>query len=122
MASFGRQLQAIWNKKCPRCFQGDIYKRGMNMHAQCPSCGLLLEREQGYFMGAMYISYAMASVFLGLGTLIVYLLAPTWDLGLIILLVGLFFLPFVPAVTRFSRVIWIYFDRWAWPDQGQPPL
>jgi len=90
------------------------------MNARCPVCGLLLKREQGYFMGAMYISYALATVLLGAGTLILHLLVPTWDLGLVILLVGLGFLPFAPAVTRYSRVIWIHFDRWAWPDPSQP--
>jgi uncharacterized protein (DUF983 family) len=121
MASFRRHLQAIWKKQCPRCFRGAIYRHGMNMHARCPECGLLLEREQGYFMGAMYISYALASVILGLGSYGVYLLLPDWDLGVIVLLVGVAFLPFVPAVTRYARIIWIHFDRWAWPDQSDPP-
>jgi uncharacterized protein (DUF983 family) len=119
MASFGRHLVAIWNKRCPRCFQGALYERGMKMHAHCPVCNLLLEREPGYFVGAMYISYALASFFLGIGTLIGYLLFPETELSWIILVVGLIFLPFVPAVTRYSRIIWIHFDRWAWPDQSR---
>ena len=40
---------------------------------------------------------------------------------IIILIVALVFLPFVPAVTRYARVLWIHFDRWAWPDPSQPP-
>ena len=120
MASFAKHLAAIWNKKCPGCFQGDIYQSGMKMNPRCPVCGLLIEREQGYFMGAMYISYTLATVFLGLGTFIAYLLAPSLDLGLHILIAGLVFLPFVPSVTRYSRIIWIHFDRWAWPDSSEP--
>ena len=27
------------------------------------------------------------------------------------------YLPFVPLVTRYARVLWIYFDRWAWPSR-----
>jgi uncharacterized protein (DUF983 family) len=121
MASFRRHLRAIWKKQCPRCFEGAIYKSGMRMNERCPVCDLPLERERGYFVGAMYISYALASLFLGLGAYAVYLLAPNLDLGLIVLLVGLLFIPFVPAVTRYSRVIWIHFDRWAWPDQSHSP-
>ena len=30
------------------------------MHPLCPSCQLKYEREQGYFVGAMYFSYGMA--------------------------------------------------------------
>jgi hypothetical protein len=26
------------------------------------------------------------------------------------------FLPFVPMLYRYSRVLWLYFDRWAWPE------
>src|SRR5438552_15803247 len=58
MPSFFQRVCAVWHKRCPRCLQGPIYERGMTMHARCPVCGLRLEREQGYFMGAMYISYA----------------------------------------------------------------
>lgn len=118
MANFRRHLRAIWKRQCPGCLEGPIYQRSMKMNTRCPVCGLLLECEQGYFMGAMYISYTLASLFLGLVALLLHLLAPTWDLGLIILLAGALFLPFVPAVTRYSRVLWIHFDRWAWPDRS----
>ena len=30
------------------------------MFERCPVCGLKFEREQGYFLGAMYVSYALA--------------------------------------------------------------
>jgi uncharacterized protein (DUF983 family) len=120
MASLRQRLRAIWKRQCPCCFQGAIYQSGMKMNARCPVCGILLEREQGYFMGAMYISYTLASIFLGLGLLVIHLLAPDLDLGLIVLIVAVLFLPFVPAVTRYSRVLWIHFDRWAWPDRSQP--
>ncbi len=120
MASFRQHLYAIWNKRCPACFHGAIYAHGMTMHERCPQCGLLMEREQGYFMGALYISYALATIFLGLATFGVHLLLPNGDLGIIILCVGAAFLPFVPAVTRYSRIIWIHFDRWAWPDAPPP--
>jgi uncharacterized protein (DUF983 family) len=29
------------------------------MHERCSACHLKFEREQGYFLGAMYINYAM---------------------------------------------------------------
>jgi len=39
------------------------------------------------------------------------------DLGWAILLAILAYLPFVPLVFRYSRVIWIFFDRWVWPEE-----
>jgi len=32
------------------------------MNDRCPACDLKFEREQGYFLGAMYISYGVALV------------------------------------------------------------
>lgn len=116
MATLGKHLWAIWQKKCPRCLQGAIYVRGNQMNPRCPVCGLVMEREQGYFLGAMYVSYTLATLFLGLAMLVVHFIVPEWDLGVAVLLAGVVFIPFVPAVTRYSRIIWIHFDRWAWPE------
>ena len=77
---------------------------------------LVFEREEGYFLGAMYISYALSCLFLGLGMLAAYLIWPELDLGWAVLIAAVAYLPFVPAVFRSSRVLWIYLDRWLWPD------
>jgi len=85
------------------------------MNPGCPVCGLPFEREEGYFLGAMYVSYAISMVVLGLMMWVASLLLPTWDLGILVLVACVFYLPLVPMVFRYSRVIWIHFDRWAWP-------
>src|SRR5262249_43775980 len=107
---------ALCRMRCPRCCDGKIYLRGMTMNPRCPVCDLLFEREPGYFMGALYISYTLAIVFLLAAMWILSTLLPSVDLGWIVLMCAVCFLPFVPMVTRYSRVIWIYFDRWAWPS------
>jgi hypothetical protein len=66
-------------------------------------------------MGALYISYGMASMILLVGLGIGAWLLPEVDLGWIVLMCVALFIPLVPTVTRYARVIWIYFDRWAWP-------
>src|ERR1051326_193934 len=48
--------------KCPRCGRGSLYERPFPMYPNCSSCGLKFEREQGYFVGAIYVNYA-ATVF-----------------------------------------------------------
>lgn len=107
---------ALARMRCPRCCDGKIYQRGMSMNARCPVCDLQFEREPGYFMGALYISYALAIVCLLFGLWIGTLILPEVDLGWLVLLSAVCFVPFVPVVTRYSRVIWIFFDRWAWPS------
>ena len=44
--------------KCPRCGVGRLYHRAFSMHESCLHCGLKFEREQGYFVGAIYVNYA----------------------------------------------------------------
>src|ERR1043165_230720 len=108
---------ALFAQRCPRCCQGKIYAHGMQMNERCPICNLRFEREPGYFLGALYISYGMASIILMIGLGIGSLLLPGVDLGWIVLICAVLFIPFVPMVTRYARVIWIFFDRWAWPTR-----
>jgi len=80
------------------------------MQECCPNCGLKFEREQGYFLGAMYISYALALItIVALGLLLWACTA--WSLQKITWWAILLFLPLVPTLTLFSRVLWIYLDR-----------
>jgi uncharacterized protein (DUF983 family) len=118
---FARKLFGLLQQRCPRCLKGPIYRRGMAMHTHCPQCQLRYEREPGYFMGAMYISYGLATLIIGAFMLMLHLTLPTWDLGWIVLLATGIFLPFVPFTSRFARVIWMYFDHWAWPTTSDPP-
>jgi uncharacterized protein (DUF983 family) len=56
---------ALLHQMCPRCraariFRSSIFTGFPRMHEYCPVCGLKFEREEGYFLGAMYISYGLA--------------------------------------------------------------
>ncbi len=106
---------AILRQRCPHCREGRVFRSATEMNPGCPVCGLPFEREEGYFLGAMYVSYAISMVVLGLMMWVASLLLPTWDLGILVLVACVFYLPLVPMVFRYSRVIWIHFDRWAWP-------
>ena len=44
--------------RCPRCGTGRLYGKPFRMHDRCAHCTLKFEREQGYFIGAIYINYA----------------------------------------------------------------
>jgi uncharacterized protein (DUF983 family) len=120
-------LQKCWallRQRCPHCCQGKIYERGMQMHTICPVCHLRFEREPGYFLGSLYISYGMATICLLFGLWIGSMLMPNLDLGWVVLIAAACFIPFVPMVTRYAKVIWIFFDRWAWPtrpDENEDP-
>ena len=55
------RFQAILRQKCPVCLQGNDHRSGITMNEVCPVCGLRFEREQGYFLAAMYVAYGHGS-------------------------------------------------------------
>jgi hypothetical protein len=99
------------------------------MHEDCPACGLDFDRgDPGHFTGAMYVSYALAIPLLTLLTSIEYLILPAWSLFRLVVLASLLCVPLIPWLWQYSRVIWIYFDRYFDPDDapdgaalGHPP-
>jgi hypothetical protein len=87
-----------------------IYWGFPKMNDRCPTCGLHFNREPGYFLGAMYISYALAlGLFFACG-LILWVLT-RWRLSKVAIGALLFVLPFAPMLTFLSRVLWIYLDQ-----------
>jgi len=48
--------------RCLRCGEAPMFQGLFRMLAECPTCGLKFEREQGYFLGAIYINYAATVV------------------------------------------------------------
>lgn len=85
------------------------------MHARCPVCGLKFEREPGYFLGAMVIGYTLAVPVMGAAILLLWR-ATRWEWNTILIASGVALLPFVPAITRWARVLWIHFDRGVDPE------
>jgi uncharacterized protein (DUF983 family) len=114
-------LKSIFRQLCPRCrvgkiFESTIYWGWPKTNDRCPVCGLHFYREDGYFLGAMYFSYALGSAVLTTLTAIFWGLT-NWRLEKILLWAFLFFLPFVPTITLLSRVLWIYLDQAIDPER-----
>jgi uncharacterized protein (DUF983 family) len=113
-------LADILHQRCPRCRSGAIFRysifRGFpKMLERCPVCDLKFEREQGYFLGAMYISYGLALGIIALFTFGFWAATDWWITSATIWAVVLF-LPLAPTITLFSRVLWIYLDQTADPE------
>lgn len=80
------------------------------MYPRCQVCDLKFEREEGYFLGAMYISYGLALVTIAAFTLLLRAFTSwTWTRDIILALI--LFLPLAPLLTLFARVLWIYLDQ-----------
>jgi hypothetical protein len=88
------------------------------MHANCPSCGLLFEREPGYFVGAMYLSYALAVPAYSLLVVAARLALPRLSFGHLLAVGGLLLSILTPLLFRYARVAWIHLDRALHPGEG----
>ena len=81
------------------------------MYERCPICDLKFERESGYFLGAMYISYGLGVICVGLIALVLWGVT-SWELVRVIVWASVLYLLLVWPITLFSRVVWLYLD-WA---------
>jgi len=103
-----RRVLAILRLRCPRCLQGRVFRGLWRTNERCAVCGLVIEREPGYFIGAMYASY-------GFGLLTTAYWLPMLLMGVDPVIVTA--LPVVhlvvqtPIAFRYSRVIWLHVDH-----------
>jgi uncharacterized protein (DUF983 family) len=105
---------AIVHAKCPRCRRGDMFATPMYsfksqaMNKNCPHCGLVFEREPGYFYVAMFASYALfVAEMITLSVTISVLTGSTnpWLYVSVIIAAGIILSPFN---FRYSRVMLLY--------------
>ncbi len=109
-------IYSVVHDKCPRCNEGDLFvnknwytaKNIGVMPDQCAVCGQDFKIEDGFFLGATYVSYALTialTVPLLAVSYFVFNLDFMWMLP--VLAVLLFLL--MPPILRLSRSIWINF-------------
>jgi uncharacterized protein (DUF983 family) len=97
--------------RCPRCRSGRIFRGRLAMNPTCPTCDLRFEREAGYFTGAMYVNYVLALPVMAVCVAAVWLIAPQASFWTVVAVATALFLPFVPALFRYSRIVWIHLDQ-----------
>ncbi len=47
-------------KRCPRCGKRGVFDGWFKLKEHCPSCALVFQGEEGGFLGAMVLNYALA--------------------------------------------------------------
>jgi uncharacterized protein (DUF983 family) len=103
------RIAPLLRRRCPRCREGAIFAGLLRMHPQCPVCGLVFHREPGYFLGAMYFSYALGVA--AVTPLVVWGLAADWPLATIGWAATALLAVLSPWLFQYSRVLWLWFDR-----------
>ena len=110
------RFQALRRGLCPVCRGAPIFVGRWRMNETCPACGTRFERAPGYFVGAMYISYALAMLVLIVMVVVFELGAfRSWPLPVVVTLALGVYLLLVPPLFRWSRILWIHFgERIRW--------
>lgn len=108
-------LKSIYQCKCPRCHEGDMFLEGQFfnpakfsvMNKNCSNCGQSFEPEPGYYFGAMFISYGINTALFISVWVALYLFEEDYSLTLLLTLLGVAAIVFLPFIYRTSRSVWI---------------
>jgi uncharacterized protein (DUF983 family) len=111
-------ILSVLNEKCPNCNKGYVFKKNVSllnlpvMNDECEKCKYHFDREPGYFLGAMYISYGLA-VLQGIITFLIlhysFPLLSTFYKTLIVILVMILL---GRKNYKLSRVLYIHIFPW----------
>ncbi|MFN2581477.1 MAG: DUF983 domain-containing protein [Candidatus Dormibacteria bacterium] len=105
------RLRAILSQRCPVCLRGAMFSGRWTMNAVCPVCEHRFEREQGFFQGAMYVSWILSVGYLAiLAVLAQLVVAPRIGIAAAVVCVVLIHVICIPIVFRYSRVIWAHLN------------
>jgi len=108
------KLYSIATNTCPKCNVGSFFKTSNpydlknfdKTNSSCSYCGESFLREPGFYIGAMYISYAL-TVAMTVAAFVGFVLI--FDFEIEYVLAGLIFaiLLLLPILFRTARIIWI---------------
>jgi uncharacterized protein (DUF983 family) len=111
----GLKLYSIVNEKCPVCHEGDYFmtnkpydlKNFDKSKEVCSTCEHKYEIENGFYYGAMYVSYGLSVAFgvsIFMAMYVLFDALPLW-LYVFSIIVGIILL--MPISFRVSRMIWM---------------
>jgi uncharacterized protein (DUF983 family) len=110
-------LRRALGLRCPRCGGAPLFDGLVRMRPRCGACGLVFERETGYFIGAIYINYAVT---VGLALAGYFALEAWWapPVGWQVGLWSLFVVLFPLWSFRYSKALWLGLDHLVDPAES----
>jgi uncharacterized protein (DUF983 family) len=122
----GTRLYSILANKCPRCHEGDFFKTKNpydlkdfdKINGHCPVCGENFEREPGFYIGSMYVSYALSTA-LTVSTFVIFVLLLDFDVLNVLYVLLPLFIVLLPVFFRTARIIWLNLFVGYSPEKAQ---
>ena len=110
----GNLFIRVMKEKCPNCGKGDVYRKKTKflelpvMKDDCDICHYHFDREPGYFLGAMYISYGLAVIQGIITFLALYIFLPSLPTIYVVLAILAVISLFSLKNYKLSRIIYIH--------------
>lgn len=110
-ASLGRMFARGLRKHCVCCGGGRLFDGWLKMKAECPTCGYRFEREEGFFLGAFVLSFAVMQATVGICIAAgLVLTLPDPPVGLLAAVTSAVVTLVIVGFYPFSKTIWAAFD------------
>jgi uncharacterized protein (DUF983 family) len=105
-------------RRCPRCGAGHLFSRWFKLVPRCPRCDYLFVREEGFFLGAFVINFAVTEISLGIVLALLIALEAGGGAPLApIIVVAVAVTVGVPLIFYpFSKTVWTAIDLVMHPD------
>jgi uncharacterized protein (DUF983 family) len=108
-----------WRLRCPRCGQAPLFATWFRMNPECGHCHLRFEREPGYFLGSIYVNYGLTALLATAAYLSLAIGGWTSPQAAMWIVSG-FALVFPIWFFRYARSLWLGFDHYWDPTDGDP--
>jgi uncharacterized protein (DUF983 family) len=112
-------LRRALRLRCPRCGRAALFTGLVRMSPRCPACGLVFEREAGYFVGAIYLNYG-ATTLISIAGYFALDAALGPPVGFQLLVWGAFAVGFPLWFFRYSKSLWLSLDYLVDPVDSRP--
>lgn len=107
-------FNSIVNCKCPRCREGKVFTHANPYHRKfgdtekvCDKCNFTFEMEQGFWYGAMYVSYAFG-VAIAVPVAVLFSFLTDLEIYKITGVVFAILILCMPLMFRYSRSVWLH--------------
>lgn len=120
------KLHSIATNTCPKCNVGEFFqtnnpydlKNFDKTNANCPYCSESFLREPGFYIGAMYISYAL-TVAMTVTAFVGFVLIFDFEIEYVLTGLILAIILLLPVLFRTARIIWINIFVKYNPEKGE---
>ena len=100
------------------CGQGRLFRGLWSINAECSKCKADFQREAGFYLGSIYFNYGLTSVVVAIAYPLL-LFTGTLNNDVLLWSALAFMLLFPMWFFRYARSLWLGFDQFCDPREGE---